>query len=250
MEQLLSLLREETLFSFLLLFARILAFVAFMPPIFNHTSVNPTVRVSVAFYLTIFLYPLIDLKGDFQEDTFILSLISEITLGLVASFFLHVIFAAVRIVGELVEYSTALSMASMFDATSGTNSGLVNRFLYLISLMLFFQTGMYEITIIMLVKSFSMVHLGSFDIFSYDGIQIAIDEIRRMFAFAFAFALPLFFIGFILDVYYGYGTKSMPAFSPFVITFQLKFALIFIFLILGMEVFTESFTNYMINKFE
>ena len=33
-----------------------------------------------------------------------------------------------------------------------------------------------------------MVHLGAFNIFSYDGIQIAINEINRMFAFAFTFA--------------------------------------------------------------
>mgnify|MGYP000202112883 CR=1 FL=1 len=44
-----------------------------------------------------------------------------------------------------------------------------------------------------------MINLGSFDIFSYNGVQLAIDEIKRMFAFAFAFALPLFFIGFILS---------------------------------------------------
>ncbi|MFY4804681.1 flagellar biosynthetic protein FliR, partial [Aliarcobacter butzleri] len=67
--------------------------------------------------------------------------------------------------------------------------------------------------------------------------------------FAFAFALPLYFIGFIMDVYYGYGTKSIPAFSPFIITFQLKFALIFFFLILGMDIFSDTFTNYFINKF-
>ena len=105
-------------------------------------------------------------------------------------------------------------------------------------------------TLVILVKSFSMIHLGTFDIFSYNGVQMTIDEIKRMFAFAFAFALPLFFIGFILDIYYGYGTKSMPSFSPFVVTFQLKFALIFIFLILGMEMFTEAFTEYFIAKFQ
>ncbi|MFW3405197.1 flagellar biosynthetic protein FliR, partial [Aliarcobacter butzleri] len=71
-----------------------------------------------------------------------------------------------------------------------------------------------------------------------------------MFSFAFTFALPLFFIGFIKDVYYGYDTKSMPAFSPFIITLQLKFALIFIFLILGKEIFADIFTNYFINKYE
>ena len=115
---------------------------------------------------------------------------------------------------------------------------------------LFFQTGMYEMTLVILVKSFSVIHLGTFDIFSYNGIQLAIDEVKRMFTFAFAFALPLFFIGFIMDVYYGYGTKSMPAFSPFIITFQLKFALIFIFLILGMEIFADAFTQYFIDKFQ
>lgn len=102
----------------------------------------------------------------------------------------------------------------------------------------------------MLAKSFSMVHLGAFNIFSFNGIEIAISEISRMFAFAFIFAFPLFFIGFIMDVYYGYGTKSMPAFSPFIITFQLKFALIFIFLIFGLEVLNEAFVNYFIDKFE
>ena len=74
----------------------------------------------------------------------------------------------------------------------------------------------------MLATSFGHISLGTFDLFSYDGILYASQEINRMFAFAFSFALPLFFIGFILDVYYGYGTKSMPAFSPFVVTFQIK----------------------------
>ena len=152
--------------------------------------------------------------------------------------------------GEFVEYSTALSMAAMFDPATGSQEGLIAKLLYWIALMLFFQTGMYEMTLVILVKSFSIIHLGTFDIFSYDGIQLAIDEIKRMFTFAFAFALPLFFIGFILDVYYGYGTKSMPSFSPFVITFQLKFALIFVFLIFGMEIFTETFTNYFIEKLQ
>lgn len=107
---------------------------------------------------------------------------------------------------------------------------------------------MYEITIMMLVKSFDMVQLGSFNIFAFDGIQIAIDEIKRMFAFAF-FAFPLFFIAFILDIYYGYGTKSMPAFSPFIVTFQLKFLLVFLFMMFGFEIFVQSFKDYFIAKF-
>ncbi|GGD36605.1 flagellar biosynthesis protein FliR [Malaciobacter pacificus] len=249
MEAFFSLFNSEIVFHFLLLLARILAFVAFMP-VFGHTAISPTIRVALAFFITVFIFPLVNINSDINESNFLISIISEITLGLVASMFINIIFSAVKIIGDFVGYSTALSMAMMFDPTTGSQEGLISKLLFWIALMVFFQTGMYEMTIVILLKSFSIIHLGTFDIFSYDGIQIAIDEIKRMFAFAFAFALPLFFIGFIMDVYYGYGTKSMPAFSPFIITFQLKFGLIFLFLILGMEVFTETFTNYFISKFE
>ena len=249
MEAFLSLLNEGILYQFLLLLARILSFVAFMP-VFGHTAISPTIRMAFAFYITVFIFPLVDVSSNINADNFILSLISEITLGLIASMLINIIFSAVKIIGEFVEYSTALSMASMFDPSTGGQQGIIAKLLFWIALMLFFQTGMYEMTLVILVKSFSMIHLGSFDIFSYNGVQLAIDEIKRMFAFAFAFALPLFFIGFILDIYYGYGTKSMPSFSPFVITFQLKFALIFVFLILGMEMFAEAFVEYFTSKFQ
>lgn len=249
MEALLSLLNEDIVYQFLLLLGRIIGFVAFMP-IFGHSAVNVTVRIAFAFYLTIFIFPLVDVTTAITEETFIIGLVSEITLGLVASMLINIVFSAVKIIGDFIGYATSLSMAMLFDPTTGSQEGLISKFLTWVVIILFFETGMYQMTLVILVKSFSIMHLGSFDIFSYNGIQLAIDEIKRMFSFAFAFALPLFFIGFIMDVYYGYGTKSMPAFSPFVITFQLKFALIFVFLIFGMEVFTETFTNYLISKFQ
>lgn len=249
MEEFFSLLNEDIVFKFLLLFARVAAFVSFMP-VFGHTAISVTVRVAFAFYLTIFLFPFIVNVTYVSESNFILALLSELTLGLTAAMLVNIIFASVKIIGEFIEFSTALSMAMMFDPATGSQEGLVSKFLFWVALMIFFQTGMYEMTLVLLAKSFSMVHLGTFNIFSIDGIGLVMAEINRMFAFAFTFAFPLFFIGFILDIYYGYGTKSMPAFSPFIITFQLKVALIFIFLIFGLEIFFEAFTDYFINKFE
>lgn len=248
MEALLSLLDENFLYPFLLLLARVLAFLVFMP-VFSHTAVSPTIRVALGFYFTVFIYPFVNVQNDVTQDIFFEALISEITLGLVASFLMNIVFSAVTIIGDFVSYATALSMANMFDPATGSNQGIVSRFLYIIAILIFFETGMYEITIVMLVKSFDMVQLGAFNIFAFDGIQIAIDEIKRMFAFAFAFAFPLFFIAFILDIYYGYGTKSMPAFSPFIVTFQLKFFLVFLFMMLGFEIFVEHFKDYFITKF-
>jgi flagellar biosynthetic protein FliR len=249
MQDLISLIDQKIILAFLLLLARVLSFMAFMP-IFGDKSVSPTLRIALSFYLVIFLFPLINYESSvLLMDNFFLNLLSEITLGLVASFFIQIIFSSIQIIGDLIGYATALSMANMFDPTTGSQQNIVSKFLYIIILVLYFQTGMYEVTLMMLSKSFGMISLGSFNLFSYDGINIAIKEITNMFSFAFSFAFPLFFIGFIMDIYYSYGTKSMPAFSPFVITFQIKFTLIFIFMMLGFEVFADSFTNYFMNKF-
>jgi len=250
LEALVSLINQPTVLAFSLLLARILSFMAFMP-IFGHKAISPTIRVAISFYLTVFLFPLIDYDSSvIGEDQFLLALLSEITLGLVASFLVQIIFSSVQIIGDLIGYATALSMANMFDPATGTQQGIISRFLYMVVLVLYFQTGMYEVTLVMLSHSFGMISLGTFNLFSFDGVGLAIIEIRNMFAFAFSFAFPLFFIGFIMDVYYGYGTKSMPSFSPFVITFQFKFALIFIFMMLGLDVFSDTFTAYFINKFQ
>ena len=248
MQQLVSLIDQQTVYAFLLLLGRILAFMAFMP-IVGHKTVNPTIRIAISFYLTLFIFPLINYdQSILTSENFLLALISELTLGLVASFLIQIIFAAVQIIGDLIGYATALSMANMFDPTTGTQQGIVSRFLYLVILVIYLESGMYEITLYILATSFGNITLGAFNLYSYDGISFAISEINQMFIFAFSFAFPLFFIGFIMDIYYGYGTKSMPAFSPFIITFQIKFTLIFIFLMLGLEIFVDSFTAYFTNK--
>jgi len=248
MQQLISLLDQNTVLAFSLLLARILSFMAFMP-IVSHKTVNPTIRIALSFYITFFLFPLVSYDNlNVTNATFMLALLSEIILGLVASFLVQIVFAAVQIIGDLISYATGLSMANMFDPATGTQQGVISRFLYLIVLVIYLESGMYEITIYILGSSFDKIALGTFDIFTYDGILYASNEINRMFAFAFSFAFPLFFIGFILDVYYAYGTKSMPSFSPFIVTFQIKFSLIFIFMMLGLEMFSEAFIEYFTTK--
>ncbi len=248
MNQLVSLLDQQNILAFLLLFARVISFMAFIP-ILKHKSVTIKMRAAISFYLAIFLFPLIDYSNSIlTSDTFVLALLSELTLGLLASALVQIIFSAVQIAGDLIGYATGLSMANMFDPTTGTQQGVISRFLYLIVFVIYLESDMYELTIYMLYNSFGMISLGHFNIYDYDGIAYVTKEINNMFAFALTFAFPLFFISFIIDVYYGYGTKSMPSFSPFIITFQIKFTLIFIFMMLGLNIFIDNFILYFTQK--
>lgn len=58
MEAFLSLLNEAVVIKFLLLLARILSFVAFMP-VYGHSAVSPKIRVTFAFFVTIFYFQLL-----------------------------------------------------------------------------------------------------------------------------------------------------------------------------------------------
>ncbi|MBI3874230.1 MAG: flagellar biosynthetic protein FliR, partial [Arcobacter sp.] len=59
MEALVQLIDQNTTYIFLLLLARILSFVAFMP-VFGHVSIPPSIRIGIAFYFTVFLFPLVN----------------------------------------------------------------------------------------------------------------------------------------------------------------------------------------------
>ena len=99
--------------------------------------ISPTIRIAFAFYITVFLFPLVDVTSNINQDNFIMSLISEITLGLVASMLINILFSAIKVIGEFIEYSTALSMAAMFDPTTGSQEGVIAKLLYWIALVLF-----------------------------------------------------------------------------------------------------------------
>ena len=138
-------------------------------PIFGHPSVSVTIRGAIAFYMTLFLFPLVDIQTvqGLNDSTFIVALVSEITLGFVAAMLVNIIFSAVQIVGDLIGFATALSMANMFDPATGTQQGIISRFLYFISLVIYLESGMYEVTIYVLSQSFGTISLGSFNLYSF-----------------------------------------------------------------------------------
>ena len=107
MQSLISLLNEDVLFPFLLLLGRIMAFVAFMP-VFSHKSVSAKIRITLAFFLTVFLFPLVDVQNVITQEMFVLGLISEITLGFIAALFLNFVFAAISIIGDLVGFASSI----------------------------------------------------------------------------------------------------------------------------------------------
>jgi flagellar biosynthetic protein FliR len=234
------------LYPFLLLLARVFSFMAFMP-VFGHLSIPMRLKVAFSFYIAIFLLPIIPTQAAIPENMIIIALLSEITLGFATSVLLHIVFASIKVAGELVSYSAALSMAQMFDPGSGAQATLVSRFFDYIIIITFFMTGMHEVMLMGIAKSFDSIQLGGFLLSHYNGIDMIISELSRMMLFAFSIAMPVFFISMTMDIFFGYATRSMPQFSVFVVTFQLKFILIFFVMTYIISIMVEKFKEYFLS---
>jgi len=243
---LISLFDKDILYPFLLLFTRIIAFLVFMP-VYDHISIPTTIKASFALYLTFFFFPVIDKSIIYTDAEFVEGMLSELILVLSVAILMHISFAAIRIAGELTSYASALSMATMFDPSSGAQDSLFSRFFNILAIFIFFQTGIYQVMILGLNDSFISINLGKFILFEFDGIKIMMTEMQNMMEFAFSLALPLSFTALIVDVFLGYSVRSMPQFSIFVVTFQLKFLLIFTLLIFMLSILMENIKEYILH---
>jgi flagellar biosynthetic protein FliR len=244
--ELVSLFDTDILYPFLLLFTRVLAFLVFMP-VYNHISIPANVKTVLALYLTFFFFPLIDRGITYSDQEFIEGMLSELVLVLSVSVLMHIAFATFRVAGELISYASALSMATMFDPSSGAQDSLFSRFFNILAILVFFQTGIYHVMMLGLHQSFESVQLGKFILFEFDGIKIMMSEMQSMMEFAVSMALPLFFTALIVDVFLGYSVRSMPQFSIFVVTFQLKFVLIFLFMLYMLSIVMDKIKEYLLH---
>ncbi|MBX9599727.1 MAG: flagellar biosynthetic protein FliR [Bryobacteraceae bacterium] len=191
-----DLILQESIFRFLLAFARVAGWVALVPlPGFRAADV--TVRAALALAITITLYPVwpsappySDLLWSMAAATAV-QIATGLVLGLVTALFLESFQVAAQIAG----LQAGFSFASTVDPGSQADSGVLLVAAYLSSWLFFFAAGLDRDLLAALGASFTNPPrplLGSFADVAALG--------SRMFSAGLAMALPLTAILFILDI--------------------------------------------------
>jgi flagellar biosynthetic protein FliR len=212
---------------------RVLAMLA-TSPIMGLRNVPAQARIGLGLFTTLVLLPVVA-KDGFPAgiDVSWTAIAGEVVVGALAGFAASLAYSAIALGASLLDLQAGFSMASLYDATFGTQGALLERFYSAIAALLFFQTDAHHVVIRALVQLFVIVPLGTF---SLDKINP--DKLAQIAGGSFAVAIELVFppmVALMLaDLALGILAKVAPQFGIFSIGLQVKVGIALLALIVTM----------------
>lgn len=243
-------LGQNNVVTFFLLFVRTGALMIFFP-FFSHMQIPVVVKTTLAFMLTIFLFPLASLSIDvtnLQIEYLILETFAELMFGLCAGVLLMLVFGAIQLAGEQISMIMGFSMASVIDPQSGMNSPLISNILNFIVLLAFLLFDGHHIILQFIAYSLNFIPLGGF--YPDENIvKYTAKGVMNLFLFGFIISFPILALSLLADLIFGMLMKTMPQFNLLVVGFPIKIAIGFVVLAAIISALVKLFTTLMMRVF-
>ncbi len=243
---------------FLLVFIRISSFIVFVP-FFNNTNYTIVIKVAFGFLLSILIFPVINTSSWAVPDdilSFIALVTQEILIGLLAALVLIILLFALELVGHVLGFQMAFSMARAVDATMQSRTNIIGVFLVLVGTMLFLSFRGDHYIIYAIKRSFDILSPG-FIVVSKNLIGALSKLITNSFIIGFKLAAPAIILLLFVDLTLGVIGKTSQKMQIFFVGLPLKISIgmfsvsmILGFITLVWKVQIESLGFYLIKLFE
>ena len=219
-------LNYELVLTFILVFARISAFVV-AAPLFGGSNTPAQVKAGMSFVVSLIIVPLVldsqmDISGGLLGIS--IALFREIGVGLLTGLICNMILQVLNIVGQIFDLHIGFLMSNFFDPSIGGQITLTAKFLYLTGIVLFFTLDGHHMVLAGLVKSFEIVPLNK-AIFNSGGMTILVKAFTRMISVAVQISAPLIAIMLIVDICLGLVARTAPQMNVFMLGFSIKIGL-------------------------
>ncbi|WP_121021917.1 flagellar biosynthetic protein FliR [Helicobacter vulpis] len=241
-------MQAQNIMGFWLLFMRLAGVMAFFP-FFDNNLVPVSVRGALGFFLALLFYPTIPTAPlNLNAEDFLIALLSELLLGLCASFFLHVVFSTLAFATDTISFSMGLTMASAYDPISGAQKAIVGQVVLLLAILIMLQTSMHHLIILWVQHSLEKVPLGSF-VLSEHVVQASVQAFGYLFSIGFSIAFPILALIMLSDIVFGMIMKTHPQFNLLAIGFPLKIAIALLGLIMVLSAMMHRFKDQLLDAF-
>lgn len=143
-------------------------------------------------------------------------------MGLALGFLTGLLFHAFATAGELIDVSANLSLAAVFDPSSGEQSAVISRLFTQAAIALFAVGGGLGLIVAMLAWSVEMVPLDG-SIAYHDGLaSLAIGGLNRLMIVAVELAMPVVGGLFLIEVALGLAARFAPQANVFILGMPIK----------------------------
>lgn len=205
-------------------FVRIMAWLS-VDPLLGNRSAPTTVRVSLAFALTIVVAPILPEMPKvplLSGDGFLL-LIQQLLIGLTLGFVLRLVFAAIEFAGQFMGLQMGLSFATLFDPIHGAQTPVLGQFMVLVTALLLFASNAHHLVIGALVDSFHQVPVSAAPL-SARGLYTVLEWAGSIFSTGLKIALPISAVLLATNLAIGMMTRAAPQLNIFAVGFPLTLA--------------------------
>lgn len=236
-----------TLEAFLLVFVRVACFTS-IAPIFGHNSLNARMKISIAFFVSLILYQVVNVS--LPEYTNVLGyttlVLEEALVGLLLGFVAGLSMKALAIAGEFIDREIGFSMATTFDPNQGMVTITGELYDKIVCLVIVISNLHYYI-LSAAAQSFELVPVGSVVLNPGLIYTSLIQFIGQIFIIGFRIAMPVFLAATMLNVILGVLAKSSPQMNMFAIGMQLK-VFVGLFLLAVCIMFIPNIANYIMER--
>ncbi len=227
----------EQIVAFLLIFTRLASLLTFAP-VFSNKEVISMFKISLCFWISALALFFVPLPKEMPNTLIMimLAVIIELLIGAILGFLSQVFVSAINVGGAIMDTQAGLSVASLLDPSTGSQTTIIARMTSLIALLIFLIIDGHHIIFSILIQSFQVLPVAS-PYNAQAAIRFLLDTSVNIFAIGLQISAPILLVVFLIDFGFGMLSRVAPQVNVFQLGFQLKpiiSLLIFLSIIPGM----------------
>jgi flagellar biosynthetic protein FliR len=208
----------EELLSFFMVFVRMSVLMALVP-LFGDKVIPAPVKILLSLTFSVVLFPILRANGVVQvQDAvqygstvgrLVLTVFSEVLVGLSIGFASQLVFHAIHAAGELMSTYMGFGMASMYDPHTESQTLIISQVLGALGMLVFLAVDGHHVILRALVESYRMIQIGHFaaaEVFQKNLITMT----GQVMGYAVQLSAPMSACMLLVNVVYGVLGKALP----------------------------------------
>lgn len=193
----------------------------FIAPPFNTRLIPIPVKAGVAAALALAAAPhIVDPQLSLETGPFVAALVAQAVTGAMLGLVTLVLFNAIQAAGSLIDTFAGLSMASMVDPMSNSQTTTFGRFYQLIAVTLLFTTNAHLILVNGFFRSFEAVPASGFGI--AEAASILTHNVGPFIVASIEIAGPVLACLFLAEITMGLLARAAPSLNVFALAFPVR----------------------------
>ena len=200
---------------------RITAFIL-SAPLLGHKNIPMPVKIGFALLFSIVLIPSLPPLPNIPLMSWagLGIIIEQLLIGIAIGLVMRVTFTVVQTAGDIIGLQMGLAFATFFSADTGTNSMVLSRLLYMLSLLIFLAFDGHLMVLELLAGTFTELPIGSVH-FSPNAWDMLVRYGATIFSAGLLLALPLVASLLLINLSMGILNRTAPQLTVFSIGFPL-----------------------------